>query len=141
MIVTAVEVLVWILLIGGMFFSIVGGIGLLRLPDVFSRMHGSGMTDTLGAGLILGGLTVHAIAATVLLRNTEPGAEVVLNGLQHHSGLGLVAVKLIAVLFFLLVTSPTSTHALCRSALAEGVRPWTLDEGNDEADEVRPSNT
>ena len=71
MIVTLVEILVWILLLGGMFFSVVGGIGLIRLPDVFSRMHGAGMTDTLGAGLILGGLAVHSLAATILFRIAE----------------------------------------------------------------------
>ena len=50
------EIAVWILLLTGSSFAIVGGIGLLRLPDLFSRMHGSGITDTLGAGSILAGL-------------------------------------------------------------------------------------
>ena len=99
-----VEVVAGALLLGGLFFSVVGGIGLIRLPDLFSRMHGSGMTDTLGAGLILTGLAL-------------------------HSGFTLVTIKLIAVLFFLLVTSPTSTHALCRAALSEGIEPLTNDEG------------
>ena len=98
MIAVAVEVVAGALLLGGVFFAVVGGIGLVRLPDLFSRMHGSGMTDTLGAGLILSGLAL-------------------------HSGFDLVTVKLIAVLFFLLVTSPTSTHALCRAALAQGLKP------------------
>ena len=47
---TALDVLSWILLLGGGAFAVVGGIGLLRLPDMFSRMHGAGITDTLGAG-------------------------------------------------------------------------------------------
>ena len=59
---------------------------------------GSGITDTLGAGLILSGLSLLA-------------------------GWSLITVKLIAVFFFLLITSPTSTHALARAALAEGVQP------------------
>lgn len=104
MIATLVDAAVWTLLLGGVFFSIVGAIGLLRLPDLFSRMHGSGMTDTLGAGLILSGLAL-------------------------HSGVDLVTAKLVAVLFFTLITSPTATHALCRAALASGVRPVTDEPG------------
>ena len=99
------EALVWILLGSGSLFAIIGGVGLIRLPDLFSRMHGSGITDTLGAGLILAGLML-------------------------HSGATLVTFKLGAVLFFLLLTSPTATHALARSALAEGIRPWTGEQGD-----------
>ena len=99
------EILVWILLLSGSLFAVVGGIGLLRLPDLFSRMHGSGITDTLGAGLIL-------------------------TGLMLHSGVTLVTFKLGAVLFFLFVTSPTATHALARSALAEGLQPSTAGQRN-----------
>ena len=68
-------------------------------------MHGSGVTDTFGAGLILAGLML-------------------------HSGATLVTFKLVAVLFFLFLTSPTATHALARSALAEGLRPWTGGQGD-----------
>ena len=92
------EILTWILLVAGSCFALIGGLGLLRLPDVFARMHGGGITDTLGAWLILAGLMVHA-------------------------GFSLVTLKLLAILFFLLVTSPTSTHALARSALSHGLRP------------------
>ena len=101
----ALEILSACVLLLGTFFGLVGGIGLIRLPDLFSRMHGSGVTDTLGAMLILSGLIL-------------------------HSGFSLVTVKLIAVLFFLFVTSPTATHALARSALAQGVRPLVAKEGS-----------
>lgn len=87
-----------VLLISGSVFSIIGGIGICRLPDFFSRMHGAGITDTLGAGLILAGLMVQA-------------------------GVSLVTFKLLVILFFLLVTSPSSCHALARSALAQGLKP------------------
>jgi multicomponent Na+:H+ antiporter subunit G len=99
------EALVWVLLLSGSLFAIIGGIGLIRLPDLFSRMHGAGVTDTLGAGLILVGLML-------------------------HSGANLVTFKLGAVLFFLFLTSPTATHALARSALAEGLQPWTVERGD-----------
>lgn len=94
------DALSWVLLAGGSFFAVTGGIGVLRLPDVFSRLHGSGMTDTMGAGLILGGLMLQA-------------------------GLSLVTVKLVLVLGFLWLTSPVATHALARAALDRGVKPVT----------------
>ena len=86
------------LLIAGSVFAIIGGIGICRLPEFFSRMHGAGITDTMGAGLILLGLMVQA-------------------------GVSLVTFKLIVILFFLLVTSPSACHALAHSALAHGLKP------------------
>ena len=106
----ALDVAVWFLLLTGTVFAVIGGAGLIRLPDLYCRMHGSGITDTLGAGLILAGLML-------------------------HSGASLVTVKLLAVWFFLLVTSPTATHALARSAMAQGIHPFT------EEDEDRSSNS
>ena len=50
----------WICILLGLFFMIVGAIGVLRLPDVFTRLHAAGMTDTMGAGFILVGLAVQA---------------------------------------------------------------------------------
>lgn len=94
----ALEILSWVLLIAGSLFSVIGGIGIVRLPEFFSRMHGGGITDTLGAGLIVLGLAIQA-------------------------GLGLALVKLLMILFFLLITSPTACHALAKSALAQGLRP------------------
>lgn len=94
----AIEVLSWACLALGSFFAVVGGIGLLRLPDFFCRIHGGGVTDTMGAGMVLLGLMLHA-------------------------GLGLVTFKLIMILFFLLVSSPTSAHALARAAIAHGMDP------------------
>ena len=75
----------------GAFFAIVGAIGIVRLPDFFTRLHGGGITDTMGAGLILIGLMIQA-------------------------GLSLAMLKLLMILVFLFVTSPTSCHALASSA-------------------------
>lgn len=82
----------------GSFFLVVGGIGILRLPDVFARMHASGVTDTTGAGFILIGLMFLAPSAPVLIR-------------------------LLFILFFLWFTSPIGSHSLARAALKAGVRP------------------
>ena len=97
-----VDILSWICIAGGGFFAVTGGIGLLRLPDFYSRMHGGALTDTLGAWLILLGLIFQA-------------------------GLTLAAVKLVMIGVLLALTSPTATHALAKAALAHGRKPWTKD--------------
>lgn len=87
-----------VLVVLGSIFAVIGGIGIIRLPDFFSRIHGAGITDTLGAGLILVGLMVQA-------------------------GPTLTTVKLVMILGFLWFTSPTATHALAKSALLSGLTP------------------
>ena len=82
----------WVLLAGGCFFCIAGGIGIIRLPDVYCRAHAAGLTDTLGAGLILVGLMFQAASLMVII-------------------------KLFFVLSFLMLTSPTGTHALTAGCL------------------------
>jgi len=86
----------WLLLVTGSVFCVIGGIGLLRMPDFYTRCHAASLTDTLGATLILLGLAL-------------------------QSGLGLVTVKLLFVLFFVYLTSPTATHALVKAAYSHGV--------------------
>jgi multicomponent Na+:H+ antiporter subunit G len=107
---TAVDVASWICLVVGSIFCLIGGIGILRMPDFYTRGHAAGITDTLGAGLIL-------------------------LGLMFQAGVSLIAVKLAMVLFFLYVTSPTSTHALFKSAYAGGMR-W-----DSVADTAAPAQT
>ena len=99
---SVVDVASWVVLMAGAFFCVVGGIGLHRLPDFFSRMHGAGITDTLGAGLVILGLILQA-------------------------GLTLIAVKLLFILGLLWLTSPTSTHAIAKAARAAGLEPVTGD--------------
>jgi multicomponent Na+:H+ antiporter subunit G len=96
----ALDVVSWASIVVGLFFMIVGTVGVLRMPDVFTRLHAAGMTDTMGAGFLILGMCLQA-------------------------GLGLVLVRLLFVYAFLLFTSPISTHALARAALAAGVIPYT----------------
>ena len=88
----------WVLLLAGTGFCIVGGIGLIRMPDLYTRMHAASVTDTLGAGLIL-------------------------LGLMLQSGVTLVAAKLLILAVLIFFTTPTATHALARAAFLRGVRP------------------
>jgi multicomponent Na+:H+ antiporter subunit G len=93
-----VEVLSWACVLGGSVFVIIGGVGLLRLPDFYTRIHAAGITDTLGAWLIL-------------------------IGLMLHEGFTLGCAKLAMLLFFLLATSPLSSHALAKAAYLRGLDP------------------
>ncbi len=88
----------WILLTAGAFFVLVGGIGALRMPNLYTRMHAASVTDTMGAVLVLSGIMVQA-------------------------GLTLATIKLAAILLFLLITSPTSSYALAHAALLAGIKP------------------
>ena len=91
------------LLVGGL-FCLVGGIGLLRMPDFFTRMHAASVTETLGVGLVLFGLLLQA-------------------------GWTLVAAKLLMVGLLVFFVSPTASHALARAALVRGVKPVLADTG------------
>jgi multicomponent Na+:H+ antiporter subunit G len=90
------EIAIWFCLVAGSIFCIIGGIGMLRMPDFYTRTHAASITDTLGATLILVGLGL-------------------------HSGLNLITVKLVFVLVFLYVTSPTAAHALVKAAYSKGL--------------------
>jgi multicomponent Na+:H+ antiporter subunit G len=107
------DVVSGVCLAGGALFAMVGGLGIVRFPDFYSRMHGGSITDTMGAGLILGGLMLQS---------------------EHW----LVTVKLLTILFFLLITSPTSAHALSQSARAHGVEPLLHGQKREEDSPSKP---
>lgn len=88
----------WLCLLAGGAFCLIGGLGLLRFPDVYARMHATGITDTLATMLIVLGLALQA-------------------------GWTQVTVKLVLILIFLLFTSPTSTYALANAAHNRGLKP------------------
>ena len=109
----------WACILGGSFFAVVGGIGILRLPDFFSRLHGGGITDTMGAGLLMVGLMFQAVKGGL--------------SAGFDAGPWLVTFKLVMILFFLLITSPTSCHALAQAALSQGLKPRTSGNEGDSA--------
>jgi multicomponent Na+:H+ antiporter subunit G len=107
----ALDVLSGILIAAGAFFVVVGALGLLRMPELFTRMHAASVIDTLGAGLLI-------------------------LGMMLQTGFDLVTLKLffIAALFFF--TAPVVTHALAQAALHEGINP-ALTEDRRVADDPR----
>lgn len=95
----ALDVLSWISILLGLFFMLTGALGVLRMPDVYTRLHAAGMTDTMGAGFLI-------------------------LGMCYQTGLTLLTLRLLLVYAFLLFTSPIGTHALARAALSSGVEPY-----------------
>ena len=102
------DTLLWLasslLLTLGSAFVLIGGIGAIRMPDLYTRMHSAGLTDSLGPILVLGGLMLQA-------------------------GFSLEILKLLMILLFMLITGPTATYALANSAMAAGITP--LSEGEE----------
>ena len=89
------------LLAAGSIFVLIGAFGLIRLPDFYTRLHAAGITDTLGAELIL-------------------------LGLMFQAGLSLVTVKLILISLLIFFTSPTATHAVANAARVMGIKPMLV---------------
>lgn len=93
------EVLSLVMVAGGAFFLLVGSIGLIRLPDFYTRIHAAAKSDTLGLGLAVVGLAI-------------------------HEGLTITSAKLIVVAAFVAITNPVGIHALARAAHISGLEPW-----------------
>jgi multicomponent Na+:H+ antiporter subunit G len=112
-----VEIASWVCILLGSFFTIVGTVGLVRFPDVFTRMHAASVTDTLGVGLLILGM-----------------------GLQ--AGLSLVTLKLFFLLALFFFTGPVVTHALAQACLHENIRPLlSQDRRGRDLDEGRPPSS
>jgi len=98
-----VDILSWLLLTCGGLFVLVGGIGALRMPDLYTRMHAASVTDGIAPILIVGGLILQA-------------------------GITLASIKLAAILIFLLLTGPAASNALASAAVLSGHRPGNASE-------------
>ncbi len=83
----------------GCFLIVVASIGIIRFPDVYSRIHPAGKSDTLGQAMIFIGLMI-------------------------YEGLSFVSIKLLIIVIFIFITNPTATHALVNAAHAAGLKPW-----------------
>ncbi|KAA5804511.1 monovalent cation/H(+) antiporter subunit G [Alkalicaulis satelles] len=100
------------LMLTGAGIILAGAVGVIRLPDFYTRMHAAGVTDTLGAEIIILGLILQA-------------------------GFTLVSVKLALLGLIIFLTSPTSTHAVANAAYRSGLKPilrrWRSDENRGDA--------
>ena len=105
----ALDILSWILLTTGGLFVFIGGVGALRMPDLYTRMHAASVTDSIAPILIIGGIML-------------------------QSGVALASVKLGAILLFLLLTGPTASNALASAALLSGLKTREADASAGEAE-------
>lgn len=95
---TVLHLISWACLVAGGVFCMLGALGLVRMPDFYTRMHAASVIETLGAGLILSGLMLQA-------------------------GFTLVTVKLLMLALLIFFASPTATHALAQAAMVRGLKP------------------
>ena len=93
------SLVVGLLLFGGLFFHAVAALGVVRMPDFYTRLHAMSKAETLGLLLTVAALVV-------------------------WSGFSLTSVKVIFVAMFLFMANPTSTHAIGRAAMRTGLKPW-----------------
>ena len=118
MIALVLDVVSWACLLAGGGFLLAGGIGLVRLPDFYTRLHAASVIDTLGVALILAGLMIQA-------------------------GVSPVTVKLALIIVFVVFTGPTATHAVAQSAFVGGLKPWRAspEPAENDSAEDGPSTT
>ena len=102
------EVLAALFLGAGCFFALTGAVGLLRMPDFYSRLHPAGKSDTLAQTLIMVGLAILVFG--------------------NESYTWMSAVKLALLTATLYVTAPVATHAITRVAHLSGLEPWKKEE-------------
>ncbi|PKD45133.1 monovalent cation/H(+) antiporter subunit G [Rhodohalobacter barkolensis] len=87
----------------GIIFMLMGSIGILRLPDFYSRTHAVSKSDTLGVFFVIIGLII-------------------------YEGFTLSSGKLFLIVLFIALSNPIGTHALARAALKKGIRPLLHDD-------------
>jgi multicomponent Na+:H+ antiporter subunit G len=99
-----------LLVVAGAFFMLIGSVGVIRLPDFYTRSHATGKSDTLGIMLVLGGLA-------------------------FYEGLSITGIKLILVIMFVALANPVGAHALVRAAFFFGIKPWFKGEPEQRSDD------
>ncbi|SDM15782.1 multicomponent Na+:H+ antiporter subunit G [Halogranum gelatinilyticum] len=113
---TPVELLIIALAAGGVFFAFVAAVGVIRLPDLYTRAHAASKSDTLGAVL--------SLAAVALV-----------------FGADIATVKAVFLLLFMFVTNPTAAHAIARAAYDQEIEPWHKEDAAGPAPTVSGDET
>ena len=101
-----ISTLIGSLAIGGIFFTVVGAIGMHRMPDVYSRIHAASIIDTGGTSLIMASLCIYGL----------------------YIGEGMAVIKILLTYFFILFTGPTASHAVAKMAIMSQEVP--IDKNN-----------
>lgn len=103
------NIVVAIFLLLGLFFFTGGAVGIIRMPDFYSRLHPAGKLDTLGIMSMVLGLALY--------------------NLNHFStGTLLLSIKMVLIIFFVFLSSPTATHSIVDAGIRAGLRHWSKDQ-------------
>lgn len=104
------DILTGFFLIVGFFFFLGGAIGIIRMPDFYSRLHPAGKLDTLGIFCMVVGLAIYNL---------------------HHFSFDavLLSLKMCLIIFFIFLSSPTATHSIVDAGMRAGLRHWTKKKG------------
>ncbi len=99
-----VDLMSWVLILGGSGFLIIGAVGIIRFPDFWSRLHAAAVVDSAGMALLLLGMIL-------------------------QGGFTSASIKLVLIIVFLFITGPTATHAVANAAYVSGSRPLGDESG------------
>jgi len=99
----SIDLIATVLMAFGAFFMFTGALGLLRLPDFYTRLHATGKCDTLGEVLLIVGCMV-------------------------YQGWAFITIKLFFLMLFIFIANPVATHAIMKAAYVTGVKPWKKGE-------------
>jgi multicomponent Na+:H+ antiporter subunit G len=108
-----VNIIVSVLLFAGVFFFFAGAVGIIRFPDFYSRLHPAGKLDTMG------------LLATMVAMALYTVQGMTLNDV-------LTALKIMLIVVFVFITSPTATHAIVDAGVRAGLMPWTRPSKEDQ---------
>ncbi|NQZ71218.1 MAG: monovalent cation/H(+) antiporter subunit G [Lentisphaeria bacterium] len=111
---SAINITVIVMIVLGILFFLGAVVGILRFPDFYTRCHAAGKGDTLSTLLILGAFAIYQ-----------------LNDMHH--GWYITSGKILIICFFILVTSPTATHALLKAGYLFGIEPWKKGDNKKES--------
>lgn len=100
------DIVVTLILAGGLFFFTGGSIGIIRFPDFYTRLHPAGKLDTMGVLLSMTAMALYAVG-------------------DFSVGSILTSLKIVLIAFFVFLTSPTATHAILDAGITAGLVPWT----------------
>ncbi len=100
------DILVILLLLIGLLFFLGGAVGIIRMPDFYTRLHPAGKLDTLGILAMVMGLALYNL---------------------HHFSFEslLLSIKMFLIIFFVFLASPTATHSIVDAGMRAGLRHWT----------------
>jgi multicomponent Na+:H+ antiporter subunit G len=103
------HILTTVFLFAGLLFFLGGAVGIIRFPDFYSRLHPAGKLDTMGLFMVMLGLALHVVT-------------------EWTFSAFLTALKLIFIVIFIFITSPTATHAIVDAGVRAGMTPWAKEQ-------------